>query len=294
MKKLIFGILIITVFTLNSCGDDDSTQPVEGNLTLNITGLEDLGTNYNYEGWIMVKGTPVSTGVFSVTTSGDLSQTSFSIDAAQLADASQFIVSIEPANDTDPAPSATKLLAGEFSGNSANVSSSNIVGAFSSVSGTYILATPTDDDTNNEYSGIWFLDNSGTSVVAGLTLPTLPSGWVYEGWVVFDGIPVSTGTFTDVAMADSNSSSSPYKGSIGNGPNFPGEDYVMGNAAGITFPTDLRGSTVVISIEPSPDNNTAPFTLKPLAHKVPSMAMDHTAIAMGAGPVVSISGVVTR
>ena len=38
---------------------------------------------------------------------------------------------------------------------------------FSGAAETYILATPTDGDDNNENSGIWFLDlSSGTPAVA--------------------------------------------------------------------------------------------------------------------------------
>lgn len=263
-------------------------------LTLSLTGLENLGEDYVYEGWIMVDGSPVTTGVFTVDDSGTLSQTEFYVTAADLTAATAFVLSIEPAVDTDPAPAETKLLMGDFSGDSADVTSTGIVADFTNSTGKYILATPTDTDDTNEYSGVWFLDNSSGSTVAGLDLPTLSDGWVYEGWVVIDGTPVSTGTFTSVDAADDNASTSPYKGTSGDGPAFPGEDYVMGSAAGVDFPTDLRGSTLVISVEPSPDNSTAPFTLKPLAQEIPSMAGMHTTLDMGTGSVQTISGTVSR
>ncbi len=268
---------------------------VEGaKLTLDFTELENLGDDFKYEGWIIVNGDPVTTGVFSVDDSGVLSQKDFYVNASMLTTATKFVLSIEPTVDPDPAPADTKLLVGDFSGNTAAVSSVGMVGDFSASTGKYILATPTDDDTTNEFSGVWFLDNSGTAPVAGLDLPTLPAGWKYEGWVVLGGTPVSTGTFVDPATADDNAANSPYKGAERNGPGYPGEDYVMGSAAGVTFPTDLRGSTVVISVEPSPDNSAAPFALKPLAHGVPAMAVNNTVINMGAGPVQSVSGTVTR
>lgn len=62
----------------------------------------------------------------------------------------------------------------------------------------------------------------------------------------------------------------------------------------LTFPTDLKGMTIVISVEPSPDNSPAPFALKPLAHMVPTNASNHTTINMGTGYVASISGSVIR
>lgn len=289
IKKMFLAIVAIGFFTTSCSNDDDNTGPSTSNLTLNLQGLEPLGADYVYEGWIIVNGAPVSTGVFSDVSSAQV----FSVNTDMLNSATRFVLSIEPAVDPDPAPADTKVLVGDFSGQSAALNSS-IVADFSSASGTYILATPTDTDDTNEASGVWFLDNSSGSPMTGLSLPTLSAGWQYEGWVVFDGTPISTGTFTDPAMADANAATSPYKGAAGNGPGYPGEDYVMGSAAGVTFPTDLKGRTVVISVEPWPDDSAAPFALKPLAHMVPANAADHAAIAMGAGPVVSVSGTATR
>lgn len=289
IKKMFLALVAIGCFT-TSCSNDDDSGPSTSNLTLNLQGLDPLGSDYVYEGWIIVNGSPVSTGTFSDVSSAQV----FTVNSNQLSSATRFVLSIEPAVDPDPAPADTKVLVGDFSGDSATLNSDGIVADFSSASGTYILATPTDTDMTNEASGVWFLDNSSGSPMAGLNLPTLSGGWQYEGWVVFDGTPVSTGTFTDPAMADANAATSPYKGAAGNGPGYPGEDYVMGSAAGVNFPTDLRGRTVVISVEPWPDDSPAPFALKPLAHMVPANAMDHTAISMGTGPVVSVSGTATR
>jgi hypothetical protein len=289
IKKVIYLVVAMFIFT-TSCSNDDDGQSTNALLTLNLNGLEALGSDYVYEGWIIVDGNPVSTGTFS---SVSFPQ-SFSVDRNMLEDASTFVLSIEPTVDPDPAPAATKILAGDFSGNSASVSSNGIVGDFSASTGTYILATPTDMDDTNEASGVWFLDNSSGSAMTGLSLPTLQAGWKYEGWVVFDGMPVSTGTFTAVDMADDNAATSPYKGNAGNGPGFPGEDYLQNAPTGLMFPTDLTGTTIVISVEPHPDNSELPFTLKPLAHMVPIDAMTHTAITMGNGPVSMLSGTVSR
>lgn len=294
MKKVLLSALAIATLSFTSCNDNEENVSTEADLTLNINGLENLGADYKYEGWIIVGDSPISTGVFSVDDSGALSKTSFTVDKEDLAAATKFVVSIEPTNDIDPAPAATKIIAGDFTGGEANVSSKGIVGDFSNATGKYILATPTDGMMNNELSGVWFLDNSSGGAVAGLSLPTLSDGWKYEGWVVIDGVPLSTGTFTDPDSADENALTSIFKGDVGNGPGYPGEDYIKNAPDGLTFPTDLRGKTIVISVEPSPDNNANPFTLKPLAHEVPNDATDHTAIMMGAGPVKEISGNVVR
>lgn len=287
-----FFTVLALGFIATSCSSDDdgASAPTNSNLTLNLNGLESLGSDFVYEGWIIVDGAPVSTGTFS---SVSFPQT-FSVNTAQLNSATTFVLSIEPAVDPDPTPAATKILAGDFSGTSANVDSNGIVGNFSASTGTYILATPTDMDDTNEESGVWFLDNSSGSAVAGLDLPTLTDGWKYEGWAVLNGTPISTGTFIDPLAADENAATSMFKGDAGNGPGYPGEDYLQNAPAGMMFPTDLRGATIVISVEPSPDNSPLPFTLKPLAHVVPTDAMTHTAISMGTGPTASVSGSVTR
>jgi hypothetical protein len=79
------------------------------------------------------------------------------------------------------------------------------------------------------------------------------------------------------------------------GPPFPGEDFLVNAPSGLTFPTDLSGTTQVISIEPDPDNSSAPFLLKPLVATVPSPAMDHVTYAMSSNVANSFpTGTATR
>jgi hypothetical protein len=111
---------------------------------------------------------------------------------------------------------------------------------------------------------------------AGLTLPTLPAGWKYEGWTVINGMPVTTGTFLSTTAVDD---ADPYSSTMP-GPPFPGEDFLVNAPAGLIFPTDIAGGVAVISIEPSPDNSADPFTLKPLVGNIPVGAIDHTTYMM--------------
>lgn len=278
MKKISLAILAGTLI-FSSCDKDDDAEPDDSKrVSVNISGLEDLGSDYVYEGWVIVNGSPVSTGVFTVDGSGNLSKTSFDISDDDAANATKFVLSIEPTVDTDPAPSDVKLLGGDITSNTATLSVEGTIGDdFTSVAGSYILATPTDGNSNmNENSGVWFLDpNAGPG--ASLTLPTLPTGWVYEGWAVINGTPVSTGTFTSVSGSDN---SAPFSGTTA-GPAFPGEDFLMNTPSGLTFPTDLSEQKIVISVEPQPDNSTAPFLLKPLLGTVPMNATDHTSYSLG-------------
>lgn len=290
IRKMYLAVIALGVLSVSCSDDDDATLQIEtSELTLNLSDLDPLGDDFVYEGWIIVDGAPVSTGRFSDVTFPQI----FQVLSSQLASATRFVLSIEPTVDPDPAPAETKVLAGDFSGSSASVNS-NLVADFSTATGTFILATPTDMDDTNEESGVWFLDNASGTAVTGLTLPELSDGWKYEGWAVINGTPISTGTFTDASMADDNAATSPFKGDAGNGPGYPGEDYLQNAPAGFTFPTDLRGATIVVSVEPSPDNSAAPFTLKPLLQDVAMDAAVHTSITMGAGPVQSLMGTVNR
>ena len=297
MKKIFLSTLVITILSFTSCSEADDNNLTTSNLTLNIDGLENLGTDYKYEGWIIVNDLPVSTGIFSVDDSGTLSQTSFTVDGEKLEAATKFILSIEPINDTDTTPATTKVLGGDFSGNLALINTDNVIiteesplNTLGASSGKYALATPTDGANSNERSGIWFILNSAASLI----LPELSNGWKYEGWVVMNGIPVSTGTFTDPAKADDNAVTSIFKGDLGIGPAFPGEDFIQNAPNGLTFPTDLRNTKIVISVEPSPDNSIKPFILKPLMHDVPADAVDHEILTMETGSVKEITGTVTR
>ena len=273
-----FGIVTaLTVLAFSSCKkEEEGTTPTSGNLTMSITGLEDLGSDYIYEGWLIVDGTAVSAGTFSVDASGNMSKTSFSLLQSNINSATTYVLTIEPMPDSDPAPSSVHILAGDFNGTSANLTVSHgaaIGDDFTTSTGGYILATPTDGGMNtNENSGVWWLDPS-QGPGAGLSLPVLPDGWMYEGWAVVDGVPLSTGKFTDVAAADK---AAPYSETVAAGPPFPGEDLLINAPSGLTFPVDLAGKTVVISVEPSPDNSEAPFLLKPLVGAVPMTAIDHT------------------
>jgi hypothetical protein len=302
MKKNALMLITIAAGLLVGCSNDDDSTPANttSNLTLNLTGLEDLGNGFTYEGWVLVDGTPISTGTFNVDAGGALSSTSFEVPNADLDAATKFILTVEPNPDSDPAPSDQKLIAGDFSGDSATVSTSTApaIGDFSMSTGNFFLRTPTDEapgsgNNGNDESGVWF-GNPGAPPSATLVLPELPAGWIYEGWVIGDSGPLSTGTFSAVDTMDDNTGlASSFGGTEQLGPPIPGEDFFNNAPNGETFPLDVRGRNVVISIEPVPDNSPAPFVLKPLA----ALAGDATAPEFHAFNLNTVSfptGTVTR
>jgi len=279
MKNTIFLTLMLAL-VFAGCKKEDPT------LTLGLNGLEDVGADFRYEGWVMIDGSPVSTGTFSVDADGALSQTEFALEDIDIESATAFVLSIEPFPDSDPAPSAVKYLSGDFSGDVATVNT-DLVADFSSATGAFLIATPTTSDMTDDLSGVWFIDNGA----AGLNLPALAEGWIYEGWAVINGTPISTGTFT--------SGNAPDNSAIFSGPEaappYPGEDFIMNAPAGLTFPVDLTNMPIVVSVEPVPDNSTAPFTLKPLSGSSPaSGTMVGTSYDMANNSADLPTGTVTR
>jgi len=306
MNKKIFtaGVLAFGML-LGSCSDDDDNSNND-NLQLSINNLENLGEDYVYEGWIIVDEAPVSTGIFTINDTGVWSASSFSVDETTLASATNFVLTIEPTNDPDPKPSATKVLAAPFAENTATVVANfipgineNVDGDFDVPWGHFFLRTPTDEtggvNNMNDENGIWF-GTPGTPPTVGLGgMPELEetSGWRYEGWVVVDGTPISTGTFTTFTSVDSGN---PFSGEEANaGPPVPGEDFFLNAPDGITFPLDVRGKITVISLEPYPDNSPKPFSIKPLLANIAEDAATAPAIHDLEANLASFpSGTITR
>lgn len=255
-SKLIL-VLAVALLGVAAC-DDDPADPVMETLDLVFTGLEALQNGYHYEGWAIVGGAPVTTGKFNVDASGSLVTVTGAAIAGgsfatgvDLESASAIVITIEPSGDTDAIPADTHILAGAVAGGGATLSAGNgsaLGNDFTSAAGSYILATPTDGPETNENSGVWFLSLASGSPAVGLTLPALPGGWAYEGWVVISGTPVTSGRFTAVDAVDFDD---PFSG-VEPGPPFPGEDFLLDAPAELTFPTDLAGGAAIISIEPDP------------------------------------------
>ena len=152
-KTIYFLILIIGLTTIVSCSVDDDPPVVitDKTLTLNINELEDVGENFIYENWLIVSGSPVSAGTFSVNTEGVLSKTLFTIPSTALDNATQYVLTVEPDQDTDPTSSKVHVLA------EASIEHSAALGTnFSTAAGNYTLATTSNGMNTNKkvaYSG---------------------------------------------------------------------------------------------------------------------------------------------
>ena len=282
MKKKIFVLLVLTL-TL-------SVIPTYAQETytvyLTLDQVYDV-SRAHLEGWVIVGDEKISFGKFSVDNMMSGGAMSFSVDM-DIAMADAIAITIEPEGDSDDMPSGIVLISGELSNHAAKLS---FPVNFDESSGTYILATPSNGAETDENSGIWFLELPAPPI-PGLVLPELPSGWVYEGWAVYEGAPITSGRFTDTAdfdMFDDFSASMNY-------PPFPGEDYLENPPMGVSFPIDLGDgmSKAVISVEPDlmgvDPTGDGPFSIKPLIGDIPEGAQDHVNYDMQASTSTLPSG----
>jgi hypothetical protein len=281
------AMLAVLALAVSGCG---TAAPERSGIDLVVQGLVPLTGGFHYEGWVVLDDEHHSTGPFNVAPDGvlvDLEDTMildpFTADV-DFADASAFFVTIErgergergePRDEAARTPSDSRLLGGELVDGVAEltVTDEHAVGAdLSGAGGVFILATPSGPGVN-ERSGVWFITLAGEP---GLSLPELPDGWTYQGWVTIEGTPVSTGRFDDPAAPDD---ASPHSGDA-YVPPVPGEDFLHDPPEGLTFPTDLRGERVFVTIEPEPDIGPEPFFLTLRAHKGPDDAFAHVEMVL--------------
>ena len=172
---------------------------------------------------------------------------------------------------------------------------------FDNDTGTFFLANVTAGPsvpptvTNVANYGIWFGQRViGGDIVPSLTLPALPSGWVYEGWVIPPSpnpqFPISTGRFTVTNTSDQDDD---YSGDLSNSFTLPvpGEDFLQNQpTTQWTFPMNMVASGVdtgwaFITVEPnyqpfagldpqdpSPDIDVAPFFYRLMQSPLPDSA----------------------
>ena len=290
MKRRTLPFVAVVTAILLALGATAASS-ASSTLSLSFVGLEPLDAGH-YEGWAIFGEEKVSTGKFNLAADGSLTSLAgaaierFSVDR-DLNGADTIVLTIEPDGDVDAIPSGIVVLAGPVVGTGAAIA---FPVDLSSIAGSYMLATPTDDDATNDVAGAWFLDPSGPT--AALTLPELPGGWIYEGWGVTQGTPLTTGRFTTADGADMDA---PFSGP-NPAPPFPGEDFVANLPATISGAVNLAdgASVIVISVEPYLDGSdptgAAPFSIKPLVGSVPAGLAGLTLTAIGQNLVTVPSG----
>jgi len=311
MKKL---IIITFVFLFLGCEKPDLLNPTDqvSKVELQISGLNAPGDSVWYECWLMwttgegedIKNVYNTLGLLN-NVNGNVYSTTVDVNPGNLQQVLNLVVTMEkdtypgyriettPTSvDTFKGPSTYKIIAAKVTANSGTFNVGNDVILdfnFESAQAKYILDTPTDTTDTNLKRGIWFinLDTTFTEIKDslgavigidttiekknGLELPELSGDWMYEAWVIFGSDTVSIGTFINPIGADD---SSKYGAGFAGGYNFPGEDFISNPPAGVSFPTDLTGVELFVTIDPiHPENGNNPFNLIPFKTTIPANAV---------------------
>ena len=309
MKKILF-FLVPIVFILISCKDTKSTETVtspNGTFTLQLSNLPALDDSLVLAAWILDDAGKIIHKFGKL--SYPLGSTSFvgsfplTLSDFQANTKNQFVcISIEDRDSTlnDTTSSNVFLLISKIRTNEAQLSvvpknpvgiafgsdfddqkylsddtSAAVPPSFKTAKGLYTVFSPTDSNANPN-SGIWFLNyKSAGTYETGLRLPELPSGWTYKGWVKVNGKYLSIGEFK---LAVGNDGQNPFVG-VNAMPAYPGEDFLQNAPSGFTFPLDLAGQEVIITVEPNGFNGynkSKPFPLILLKGIIPSPVSNTT------------------
>ena len=298
MKRLNVILYLCFILALLSCEKTELLSPASQvtSIELEMSGLNDLGGNFWYEGWFAWQDGEVvrskSLGIFTIDAQGHCTPNRFNIELGDLQRVQSFFVTIEEDDlpgmrleentsggmDTLNGPSTYKIFSAKLVTNTAYFSLGDeflLNFDFASAQGSYLLNAVSVEQTSPSASGIWFVnkDDQG-QLIAGLDLPDLPAGWSYQGWVVINTVPVSTGMFLSSAGADQ--SATYYNSAQGSYP-FPGEDFLTNPPDGLSFPVDLSGKDVYITLQPPiPENCPAPYSARIFTATIPPDAQRMT------------------
>ena len=297
-RTVIAAVAAVTALAgTSSCGDDPTAPDAGARLALEVTGLRALDPTRDgsYEAWVIdAAGTAHSVARFAA-----LEGTALEFDLP-IAAPRAALVTLEPPNDPDPAPSASRLLGGSFGGSSASLSIEGLVtahGPLDDAPGAHSLFTSSNNVSlgypSLEHSGLWLfsldpsMNRSGSRFVH---LTILDPGWLYEGWIVRDiGTPdelwLAYGKFRPDAAGFLNSrdatGSGPFSGDAdyrnGGIEDVPGDEwtvnpFVLPLPGGLELPLQLDEVDAVsgtprwshvITVEPAFDEDEPLLTERP-------------------------------
>lgn len=259
MNKKILMLFGLSLLVLTACDYFEHSDTLDsGTIEFNLSGLPEIPDTMVFVAWFENEDTSQSQPV--ILFSGDAVNGNLSYKSEKplrvLQTAQLFWITVERKSVLDSLPpripaNSRKILGGRFSYASCNVAVGENVLNFDNSSAVFNLLTPTDASNATPLSGIWFVDSVNQTIAAGLNLPQLYGGWRYEGWVQVNGVLVSTGRFRSPKGVDQFNG---YGGTSAPLP-FPGEDFLTNAPAGLTFPLNLSGAKVYITLEVNDNRN---------------------------------------
>jgi len=270
------SVLLVAVALLPACGDPPvvpSPLPralgdVRGVIAV-FEGLRTLPEEVGIYGlWISSTDKTGFLGTFNINASGQTVDSNgnlierFTTPDVNLANALSVVVTIELNTSNPETPSGNVILQGPFDEGVARLRVP-IPEAINSAAGTYRVFTPTDGPNTNEASGVWAIDAEGNPT---LDLPEATAGYVYEHFIFIEGREIIMGRFN---VTDELDSVNAYIDDLFPPPEVPGDDFLRNDPAGLTFPTNLGGSRLIVTLEPRILDNIHPSQLVVLEATLP-------------------------
>ncbi|WP_424367997.1 anti-sigma factor [Moheibacter sp.] len=283
MKKII-SILIISFF-FYQCSETDVLNET-GKMELTDFNLPNLPDNYHYEGWLLVDGSYVSVGKITNDSLANNIARFSRIEMTDLQTAQSFAITVESSGS--PAPSNYVLLAGDFDGNTADLSSNSevsngVMSLAKRISAGYTVqnaSVPAENQNEYGVNGIWFFKGSGANMEPTLQLEYGETK--YQAWLIktADNLEykLNMGIIDNDTIADNSRMFIP-SAFAENIPDFPGEDFLQlpSNTTSSYpegfFPVDVRGAKLILTPIPSGYNQTEiPFPVHLLEATIPNDA----------------------
>lgn len=259
MKNILLMISGILLFNFTACDYFEHSDTLNSStIEFSISGLPAIPDSMTFVTWFENEDTSQSVPV--ILFSGDAENGTLTYNSEKplrmLQTAQLFWVTIERKSLLDTLPptapvNSRKILGGRFVNGGCNLGIGENIFNFDISSAVYNLLTPTDSLNANPLSGIWFVDSLDQVIAPGLDLSELFGGWRYEGWVEINGILISTGRFSSPRGTDQ---ANLYGSTLPPLP-FPGEDFIANPPAGVTFPINLSGAKVYITLEVNDNRN---------------------------------------
>jgi hypothetical protein len=153
------------------------------------------------------------------------------------------LVTIEANTDGDT-PAGMQILSGTFIERVATLTVPISASVLSATGGLRVF-TPTDGEDTNENAGVWMMDSAGEP---SLVLPDTSAALNYETFIEVDGMNLNLGRF-EVASTKDDTCRFCANFEEFDQPGRPGDDLLLNAPDGLSFPRDVSGSIVRISLE---------------------------------------------
>lgn len=275
-RRLALGVAVLALVTTQACGDTprqfNPLPAALGDLRGIALGFEGLlpltDPEGRYAAWVFLDNRDViGLGPFNVdddgrpiNPDGELIQR-FTANE-NLYSSVSVLITIEPGGIPGATPGSAVILQGPFIDGVAQL---RVPAPLLTIeaAGSYRVFTPTDGPDTNEGSGLWAVSVDDDPL---LLLPPLNNVYSWEHYLIIGGQTLSMGRFRSPIAPDFIN---PFSGSEP-APGFPGEDFLVNAPEGVTFPADLSGARLLLTLEPVLNDTADPSQLVVLEAILPA------------------------